>query len=284
MTITIDTLVTRHGKKADVNRSEAAAGSAYDRLEIGLSIEGMEQADAIGREVLHGEYDGVVVVTSDFRRAILTGEQVLRGAGMDPDKLRAQGMRYRNKTDSRMGLSGFTWTFPGSTFGLAQDQLDYHVNNVLRNYSLLTEGEEDNPTNRAVMAERASGVFSALYEGISDLSARLRNGQRGALVVVTHAPIIDGFARYFTDELQFTDTGRETPSGKQIMRVDMPTIEAHNEGQYMHGTTTVRHPGSADGVITLNIKGDTYHQPIVQLEAKAAGLEWYAFNAVQRMV
>src|SRR3989344_9084591 len=267
MAITIDTIVTRHGKKENADRSQNAAGSDYDRLEVGLSPEGVEQVKAIGHDVLQGPYDAVIVVTSDFLRAIQTGEHVLRGAGMDPTQLRSNGMRYRRRTDSRSGLSGFTWTFPGSTFGLEQEQFNHHVNNVLRNYSLLREGEEDNPEGRAVMAERSSGVFSALYDGISDLSTRLRDGQRGALIEVTHAPIIDGFARYFTDELRFGDIGERTPSGKRIMRVEMPVIEQ---------------PSSTKGTITLDIKGRLYQRPITQLEAKAAELQWYAFNAVQR--
>lgn len=279
----VDILVTRHGKKAQRPAKDVPGGLA-DRTDVALSEDGMCEAESAGRtEFSRESYSGIVVVTSDFLRTNQTADAVLRGAGIDLEEVASRGMRYRRGTDSRMGLSGSHWTVPGPKFGPTQDELDGYVRNILREHSLLREGDEGNESRHPVMAARGASIYEALAGGLYELGQQLRHDERGLLLVVTHASIVDAFATAFTGDLTFEDTLARTESGKQIYAVSLPDISAHNEGAYIRGSAEIRDRQPLTGSIELAVKGRNVSAGIVNMAQDGQTLAYRSRNGVQRV-
>lgn len=292
----IDIIITRHGKKdksvEDGCKAQGipfVAGGKIDRTQVGLSAEGAKEVEEIGRSELAGKtHDAIYVATSDFLRTHQTADAILRGAGYDPEELR-NGRRISIATYDRIGLSGTDWKSVEDAngakvpFGDDQKVLDRYVNTILERYFLERADEPGNPNKRPVMARRGAALLEALANGVSEIPARLKFGQRGLVLLVTHAPTIDSFASVASGNLTFEETDEHTLDGNDVYEVELAPIEAHNQGQYIMGRVRTEGDYQLDtSPISLTIKGKEYVLPVRDVHELGREMKYASYNGVQR--
>lgn len=285
----IDIIITRHEKKDKSVEADCKAkgtlfiaGGKIDRMQVGLSAEGVQDAEELGRrELADKTHDAIYVATSDFLRTQQTADAILRGAGYDPEELR-DGRRMSIATYDRIGLSGTDWKSVEDAsgakvpFGEDQKVLDMYVNTCLGRYFLERADRPGNPKRNPVMARRGAGLFEALVQGISEMPLRLKPQQRGLVLVVTHAPTIDAFASVATGSLKFEGTG-ENIDGKLVYKVELTPVEAHNQGQYMRG-----HAHIGLDTISLGVKGKEVLLPVGYFRLIAGAFKAVSYRGIQR--
>lgn len=248
-------IITRHEKREEGRKGPA--GGTEDRTQVGLSEEGKRNAYALGEQELAGKgIDRVVVITSGFLRTDQTAEGILQGAGFDVERdVYGRADRARIVRDSRLGLGGTTWGVPGPKFSIEQEQLNRYVNHLLAGYWLEHENKPGNPENYPVLALRSAAMLEALTSGLEELAVSLQPQQQGALIVVTHGPILDSLAVAYNSKLQTEPMRETTGEGRDLFRVHLEPIEAHNQGHYMKGTVSLE-TSLANVHIPLAIKGE----------------------------
>jgi broad specificity phosphatase PhoE len=273
---TIDVIATRHEKKAS-DIKPISVGDVIDREQVSLSLEGFADAGLLGHRELARDYDHIFILTSDFLRTKQTADSVLEGAGYDIGKLRDDSRRITFRTTDRIGLSGTNWSTPNTPpFGTEQEVLDAHVNYLMANYFLERADQPGNPKNHPVMARSGAALLKGLADGIVDVAARLKPQQRGLVLIVTHAPIIDALAATYGNRLQLTPT-----TEKEAYKVQVAPFEAHNMGQYMKGTVAMN-DDLEKSYVPLEIKGKEHVLRVKKLKEKSSRLHYLAFNAVQK--
>ena len=283
MTNHVDIIVTRHEKK-DKQPKPKNPGDEIDREQVGLSADGIKDAQAMGQRELRGPYSRVYAVTSNFLRTRQTAKAILEGAGFNVEKEIFGNSRIATvKNLDKLGLGGTVWEgTPGVTeFSYEQKPLDLCVNSLMQHYFLERANEPlDNPNRWPVMARRGAELFNAVADGLDDLAVTLKHGERGLCLVVTHAPTIDSLATVYAKKLEFFDTQRRDSTDKEMYEVNLTSpFEAHNQGAYMRGDT--RLDGLNDSHLTLKIKGEEHTMSVSAMRQMAALMKHASYHGVQ---
>ena len=92
-----------------------------------------------------------------------------------------------------------------------------------------------------------------MHAGLEDLASRLGPEERGALIVVTHGPLVDTFLEILDGNVRVKSSETKDMRGKAIYEVSLKKeVQAHLEGQYATGVALQ----DANGNYNIKI-GDT---------------------------
>ena len=259
MPITIDAIIANSGQ---TDRQTPERNTP-------LNANGLEYAYDIGESAFQLIYDRVFLVTSDFLCAQQSGGQILRGAGMDLRKLE----NFSHRTESSIGLGTLDWNPPGAQ----PEDLNAWTDLLMRHYALKREGEPD--FHYPILSQQVAALSSALADGAEFLFRSLHPDEAGALVIVSHAPLVDALAHYLTGTWRFRKTRQYSSNGMPMFRVELPQRIIAHPDDYL-GLRIVA-PTPVSGALSFAFQGRVRMEESTMLRRKAQELTRYAYHAAQ---
>jgi hypothetical protein len=224
-------ILTRHGKKVK--------SKDIPNIECPLSEEGLKESFEMGQSVLERDYDLITVIHSPYVRTRQTAEQILAGAGYD---LNAEGIGIIERSGIGM-IEGVDYTKGLPPFG-DSELLDEFVRAILTKCYFKHEDK-----TKPVMAGHASAMLDSIDMGIGMQKDSLTKDQKGLLLIVSHAAILDSGLAVALDALKTHIEGKEG----YVTLGDFPG--AHQQGEFSTGKAEYMKDGTVR--YAFDVKGRT---------------------------
>ncbi len=267
-------VLVRHEKK-EARIPKPEPGGLEDRTQVPLSADGRVDASASGRRELYDKGVRVAhIVHSGFLRTAQTAEAWLRGAGITEDPY-ANADLFRIIADSEIGLSGAKWDYPCfPPFGNDQEVLNTYVRHALGSHYLRSDEPPQHTGVVPVMARKAAAVLEHVVSGVEDVARRLQSGENGAVIVVTHGPIVDAATMTLNGGLKVVQLQ------DYVNRIELKPFVAHREGEYVVGTLDLGGDPN-EAWLALNIRGTEHARSMDFVKRLAAQTNMLAHGSFQ---